>query len=193
MSLRSVVAALLVSLSAAAAGPADAPALKAGVFSPPRTAPDFSLQGSDGGELSLSRHRGKVVILGFGYTSCPSVCPTTLATLAQARRKLGTAAADVQVLYVTVDPERDDPERMKKYLAAFDPTFLGGTASAARLATVRQEYGILVQKQTPGGDPGIAHSSYTYLIDRRGSLRALMPYGHGPDDYAHDLQILLKE
>jgi protein SCO1 len=194
ISLRSVATVLLVSLlSATAPRAADAPALKAGVFSPPRAAPDFSLQSSNGGQLSLSRHRGKVVILGFGYTSCPNVCPTTLATLAQARRKLGAAAADVQVLYITVDPERDDAARMKKYLATFDPAFLGGTASAAQLAAVRQQYGILVQKQTPGSDQAIAHSSYTYLIDRRGLLRALMSYGHGPDDYAHDLQILLKE
>ena len=85
--------------------------------SPPRQAPEFSLQGSDGRELNLSRYRGKVVLLGFGFTSCPSVCPTTLATLAQARRKLGAAAADVQIVYITVDPERDNAERMKEYLA----------------------------------------------------------------------------
>ena len=88
-----------------------------------------ALQSSDGGELELSRYRGKVVLLGFGFTWCTDVCPVTLATLAQARRKLGPAAADVQIVYVTVDPERDDPERMKEYLHAFDPTFIGGTGT----------------------------------------------------------------
>jgi protein SCO1 len=186
-------ASLLSLLFAAAAAGADAPALKAGVFEPPRPAPDFSLHGSDGSPLNLSRFKGKVVVLGFGFTSCPQVCPTTLATLAQARRKLGAAAADVQVVYVTVDPERDVAERMKKYLGAFDPTFVGGTGTAERLAAVRKDYGVFAEKQPRGKDYTVAHSSFTFLIDRSGSLRALMPYGHGPDDYVHDLRILLNE
>jgi protein SCO1/2 len=184
---------LLSLLFAAAAAGAGAPELKAGTFSPPRAAPDFSLQGSDGQPLNLSRYRGKVVALGFGFTFCPSVCPTTLATLAQARRKLGSSAADVQVVYVTVDPERDNAARMKEYLAAFDPTFVGGTGTAERLATVRKDYGVFAEKKGQGKDYQVAHSSFTYLIDRSGSLRALMPYGQGPDDYVHDLRILLNE
>jgi protein SCO1/2 len=175
------------------AAAAEAPALKAGIFSPPRQAPDFSLQGSDGSELRLSHYKGKVVLLGFGFTSCPDVCPTTLATLAQTRRKLGAAATDVQVVYITVDPERDVPARMKQYLASFDPTFVGGTDTAPRLEAVRKEYGILAQKKAYGDNYTYAHSSYVYLIDRNGSLRALMPYGHAPDDYVHDLKILLQE
>jgi protein SCO1 len=184
---------LLSLLFAGVAAGADAPALKAGVFSPPRPAPDFSLQGSDGRALSLSRFKGKVVLLGFGFTSCPQVCPTTLATLAQARRKLGAAAADVQVLYVTVDPERDVAERMKNYLGAFDPTFVGGTGAAERLAAVRRDYGVFAEKKPQGSSYTVAHSSFVFLIDRGGGLRALMPYGHGPDDYVHDLKMLLQE
>lgn len=187
-------AALLASfLLLAAAGAAEAPELKAGVFTPPRQAPDFTLQGSDGHELNLSRYRGKAVILGFGFTSCPQVCPTTLATLAQARRKLGPAAADVQVVYVTVDPERDVVARMKQYLGTFDPTFVGGTGTEKQLSAVRKDYGILAEKKVFGSNYTFAHSSFTYLIDRGGTLRALMPYGHGPDDYVHDLKILLQE
>jgi protein SCO1/2 len=193
MNARLAFASLLSLLFAAAAAGAGAPELKAGTFSPPRAAPDFSLQGSDGQPLNLSRYRGKVVALGFGFTFCPSVCPTTLATLAQARRKLGSSAADVQVVYVTVDPERDNAARMKEYLAAFDPTFVGGTGTAERLATVRKDYGVFAEKKGNGKDYQVAHSSFTYLIDRSGSLRALMPYGQGPDDYAHDLRILLNE
>jgi protein SCO1/2 len=193
--MKSVLAqALLLSLLfAGVAVGADAPALKAGVFSPPRPAPDFSLQGSDGRALSLSRFKGKVVLLGFGFTSCPQVCPTTLATLAQARRKLGAAAADVQVLYVTVDPERDVAERMKNYLGAFDPTFVGGTGAAERLAAVRRDYGVFAEKKPQGSSYTVAHSSFVFLIDRGGGLRALMPYAHGPDDYVHDLKMLLQE
>jgi protein SCO1/2 len=190
---RSLAATLLSLLLAATAAAADAPALKAGVFSPARPAPDFSLQGSDGRELKLSQYRGKVVILGFGFTSCPDVCPTTLGTLAQARRNLGAAAGNIQVIYVTVDPERDNAERMKKYLAGFDKSFVGGTGTAAQLNAVRNEYGVLAEKKTFGSDFTYSHSSFTYLIDRAGKLRALMPYGHGPDDYAHDVKLLLKE
>jgi protein SCO1/2 len=193
MNARLAFASLLSLLFAAAAAGAGAPELKAGTFSPPRAAPDFSLQGSDGQPLNLSRYKGKVVALGFGFTFCPSVCPTTLATLAQARRKLGSSAADVQVVYVTVDPERDNAARMKEYLAAFDPTFVGGTGTAERLAAVRKDYGVFAEKKGNGKDYQVAHSSFTYLIDRSGSLRALMPYGQGPDDYAHDLRILLNE
>jgi protein SCO1/2 len=185
---------VLLALAASVAAPvASAPALKAGVFDPPREAPLFSLQSSGGGTLELRSYRGKVVILGFGFTWCTDVCPVTLATLKLARRNLGPAAADVQVVYITVDPERDNPARMKEYLRAFDPTFIGGTGGASDLAAVRKDYGIVAEKHVKGSSYSVAHSSYTYLIDRRGQLRALMPYGHSADDYVHDLQILLAE
>ena len=187
---------MLFSLTLGAANDAT---LKAGVFSPPRQAPELSLSGSDGAELKLSRYRGKVVVLAFGFTSCVDVCPVTLAVLAQARKKLGAEAKDVQVVYVTVDPERDDAKRMREYLAAFDPTIVGGTGTAKQLAIVQKEYGIIANKvasktasKQTGTNYSIAHSSYTYLIDREGKLRALMPYGHTADDYAHDLKILLR-
>jgi protein SCO1/2 len=187
------IAILLSLLIASVAPAASAPALKAGSFDPPRQAPDFALQGSNGRELKLSQYRGKVVVLGFGFTSCPDVCPTTLGTLAQARRDLGGIAANVQVIYITVDPERDVPERMKKYLAAFDGSFVGGSGTAQQLAAVRKDYGISAEKKTFGDTYMYAHSSFTYLIDRSGKIRALMPYGHSPDDYVNDLTILLKE
>ena len=182
-------------LSAAASGAATLAAFKAGSFDPPRVAPDFSLLGSNGHELRMSSYRGKVVLLAFGFTSCTEICPYTLATLAQARRKLGAAAADVQVVYVTVDPERDVPERMKKYLANFDPTFIGGSGTERQLTAVQKDYGVFAKKvpQTGKDAYAYAHSSFTYLIDRRGRVRALMPFGHNSDDYVHDLAILLKE
>jgi protein SCO1/2 len=170
---------------------ANEPELKAGVFDPPRIAPAFSLQGSDGTQLKLDRYRGKVVILEFGFTSCPDVCPTTLAALAQARKQLGPDASELQIVYITVDPERDDAERLRKYLAAFDPTFIGATGTPEQLAAVRDAYGIAATRTTLGTSYAFSHSSYTYLIDREGKLRALMPYGHAAGDYAHDVKILL--
>jgi protein SCO1 len=180
-------------LFASAAGATDDAPLVAGVFSPPRLAPDFSLSGSNGSELKLRSYRGKVVVLAFGFTSCPDVCPITLATLAQARKKLGAEGDEVQVVYVTVDPERDDAGRMRTYLASFDPTFVGGTGTAERLGAVQKEYGIIATRHALGASYVYAHSSFTYLIDREGRLRALMPYGHSADDYVHDLRILMAD
>ncbi len=182
-----------VLLFAAAGGAAEDASLKAGVFSPPRAAPEFSLRGSDGTELTLGRYRGKVVILGFGFSSCTDVCPVTLATLAQANKKLGAEAAELQVVYITVDPERDDAQRLRDYLAGFDKSFIGGTGTSEQLAAVRQEYGIAASRRKAGESYAFDHSSYTYLIDRGGNLRALMPYGQSADDYVHDVQLLLKQ
>ena len=190
---RAAPAILSLLLLAAAPAAAQDAELRAGAFSPPRPAPAFALQGSDGAELGLGRYRGKVVVMAFGFTSCASVCPVTLSTLAQARKQLGPDADELQVVYVTVDPERDDARRMREYLAKFDPSFVGGTGSEAELAAVRDEYGILASKLEAGSDYSVSHSSYTYLIDREGRLRALMPYGRSADDYAHDLAILLRE
>jgi protein SCO1/2 len=186
--LAPLLACMLLSLTARAG---EAEELKAGVFNPPREAPDFSVRGSDGAALTLSHYRGKVVVLGFGYTSCPNVCPVTLAVLAQAHRKLGPLGSQVQFIYLTVDPERDNADRLKQYLAAFDPTFLGGTGTAAQMAAVRLSYGVSAEKHGSGSDYAVAHSSFVYLITRDGKLRALMPFGHKADDYVHDISVML--
>jgi protein SCO1/2 len=173
------------------APPADT--LKAGVLSPVLPAPEINLTGTDGRPLNLARVRGKVILLAFGYSSCGDVCPITLATLAGARRKLGAAAADVQVVYITVDPERDDAARMKEYLAAFDPTFVGGVGTAAQTDQAQHSYGVHSSKH-PGanGSYTVGHSSSVFMIDRAGGLRAVMPYSRSSDDFVHDLRILLR-
>ena len=180
---------LLAAATVATAAPAAA--LKAGAFEPPRLAPDFVLRGSDGSELTLERFRGKVVLLSFGFTQCAAVCPTTLATLAQAKKALGPAAGSVQVLFVTVDPERDSSAQMKAYLAAFDPSFLGGTGRPEALAAVRKSYGVVADKVPVGSSYAVDHTSSIFLIDREGRLRAMMPYGRDAGDFVHDLSLLL--
>jgi protein SCO1/2 len=172
---------------------ADAPrVMTAGAYDPPHAAPEISLRGSDGSEVTLARYRGKVVLLTFGFTHCAAVCPTTLATLAQTRSGLGDAAGEVQVIFVTVDPERDTAAHMKQYLAAFDPTFIGATADPEVLAEVREAYGVTAVKEGTGPDYAMAHTSSIFLIDRAGKLRALMPFGHGAADFVRDVELLLE-
>jgi protein SCO1 len=191
--MKIALAALLISLGLAAHA-TDA-RLKSGVFDPPRVAPDFSLAGSDGKELHLSQYRGKVVVLGFGFSHCAEVCPVTLSKLANARKELGASGNEMQVVYVTVDPERDSPARLREYLAHFDPAFVGASGTAQQLEKVRLDYGITASK-VASADPStyfIDHSSFVYLIDRAGRLRAMVPYGRSAGDIAHDVAILLEQ
>ncbi|WP_331344260.1 SCO family protein [Cellvibrio sp. UBA7661] len=169
--------------------------LKSGVFEPPRMAPDFSLASSRDNVFTLSEQRGKLVVLGFGFSYCPNVCPMTLANLAQTAKHLGALADQVQVVYVTVDPERDTADRLREYLANFNPNFIGVTGSVDELAAVRQAYGIIAKKEVHknGGTYEVHHSSYLYLIDREGLLRALVPFGKSADDIAHDIKLLLQD
>ena len=179
---------------AAASATGAAPALKAGVFDPPAPAPAFVLRGSDGSnDVGPARFKGRVVLMSFGFTHCPAVCPTTLATLAHARKELGGAAADVQVLFVTVDPERDDAARLKAYVAAFDSSFVGATGRPDALAAVRKQYGVTANKVAMGETYAVDHTSSVYVIDRQGRLRAMMPYGRSAKDYVHDLRVLLAQ
>jgi protein SCO1 len=188
------LALLLLLLSLALGGrAAEVDSLKAGVFSPPHPAPDFTLAGSDGAPLTLGRYRGKVVALAFGFSHCADVCPVTLATLAQARKALGPQGRDLQVVYITVDPERDDAARMKEWLTAFDPGFIGGTGSKQALAAVDQSYGVSANRIVTGSGYAFGHSSSVYLIDREGRLRAMMPYGHVAEDYVHDVRLLMRK
>lgn len=167
--------------------------LKSGVFDPPRIAPNFSLPGSDGKTFILSEQKGKVLVLGFGFSHCPDVCPVTLANLSQVFKNLGDLAADVRVAYITVDPERDTVGRLYEYMAHFNPGFIGITGSPDQLAEVRKEYGIIAAKKIhKDGSYEVHHSSYLYLIDRDGMLRALIPFGKSANDISHDIRILLQ-
>ena len=169
-----------------------AAAMKAGAFDPPLRAPDFALLGAGGSRLSLKRYRGKVVLLTFGFTSCAVVCPTTLATLAQARASLGEASSSVQVIFVTVDPERDQAERLRDYVTAFDPTFVGATGTPEALTAARRAYGVTATREGNGRDDAFAHTSSIFLIDRGGKLRAMMPYGRDAAEYVNDVRLLLQ-
>jgi protein SCO1 len=187
---------LLFFLTAAGTSSADGDGFKSGVFDPPREAPDFELSGSNGSTLTLKQLRGKVVILEFGFTFCPRVCPVTLANLAEVFKKLGPAAADVQLVFVTVDPDRDSPARLREFLQFFHPTFLGATGTEEKLDAVRQAYGVIATKAASENKKlgyEVHHSSSVYLIDREGKLRVLVPFGKSPDAIVHDIKLLLKK
>ena len=155
---------------------------------------DFALTDHNGRAVTLADYRGKAVVLFFGYTHCPDVCPTTLSELAAAMEKLGPAAKDVQVLFVTVDPERDTPALLAQYVPAFNPSFVGLHGDAAALERTAKEFRIVYRKQE-GREPGsytMDHSAGTFVFDPQGRLRLYVGYGQGADVFAHDLAELLR-
>jgi protein SCO1/2 len=187
---RAVVTILLLALPCAAA---ENP-FRTGVLEPPSPAPDFTLRTDEGKDFRLRDWRGNVILLYFGYTSCPDVCPTTLAEFAQAKKALGAAAQRLRVALVTVDPERDTPKRLRTYTRTFDATFLGLTGRRAALASVWKAYGIYVRShRVPGSSVGyvVDHSATTFVIDADGNLRLAIPFGTPVEDIRHDLQLLL--
>ena len=154
---------------------------------------DFALTDHTGKARTLADFRGKVVVLFFGYTQCPDVCPTTLATLAETKRRLGPDGDKVQVLFVTIDPERDKPELLSHYVTAFDPSFLGLYGDAEGTARTAKEFKILYQKQ-PGKTPEtytMDHSAGTFVFDAEGRLRLYAGHGQDAEFLAHDLRELL--
>jgi protein SCO1/2 len=172
-------------------------AWKSGLFDPPRLAPDFALQGSNGAPIKMSQFRGKVVALAFGFTYCPRICPVTLANLTKVAASLdATATANFQVVFVTVDPDRDSPARMREFLDFFNPKFLGATGTAEQLEAVQKAYGIMARRALSENKKlgyEVHHSSFIYLIDQEGQLRLLVPFGKPPEDVAHDVRLLLKK
>jgi protein SCO1/2 len=155
----------------------------------------ISLRGTDGAKRTLADYRGKVVVLYFGYMNCPDVCPTTLAALRQAMIELGADADRVQVLFVTVDPERDTPALLEAYAKSFDPRFAGLTGSLEEITAVAKQFKIFFAK-SPGKVPGsysVDHSTQAYLIDPAGRVRIFHKHDATPADFAQDVRALLAQ
>lgn len=164
------------------------------VIQSPEPSFDFTLSGADG-DVSLSDFRGKMVLLYFGYTFCPDICPATLANVGQALRDLGTKADDIQVIMISVDPERDTPEKLAKYVRQFHPSFLGVTGTKAQLDEVTSLYGIFYQV-TEGSDATgylIDHTATLLVLDREGYLKLVFPFGVTSDEIADDLKYMLRQ
>ena len=153
----------------------------------------LELTGHDGKVHSLDDFRGKVVVVFFGFTHCPDVCPTTLAKLAEVAKRLGEDADRMQVLFVTVDPERDTPEVLARYVPAFDPRFIGLTGDPAAIARTAKEFKVVYQKQA-GSSPDsytVDHSSGTFVFDREGRVRLFVRHDQPVEDLVHDIRLLL--
>lgn len=155
---------------------------------------DFALTDANGKARTLADFRGKAVVVFFGYTQCPDVCPTTLATLAEAMKQLGADADRVQVLFVTIDPARDTAELLRNYVPAFDQRFMGLRGDDGATQKVAREFKIIYQKQ-PGSTPEtytMDHSAGTYIFDPQGRLRLFVNHGQGAEVFAHDLREILR-
>jgi protein SCO1/2 len=155
----------------------------------------FTLSDHTGKQRSLTDFAGKVVVVFFGFTHCPDVCPTTLAELAVAMKKIGADGDRVQVLMVTVDPARDTAEVLSQYVTAFDPRFLGMRGSPEEIARVAREFKVIYQR-VEGTHPEnytMDHSAGTYVFDTQGRIRLYVSYGRGPEVFAHDIAQLLKQ
>jgi protein SCO1/2 len=154
---------------------------------------DFSLPDTAGKTRTLADFKGKAVVLFFGYTHCPDVCPTTLAELSQAMKQLGDKAKDVQVLMVTVDPARDTPKLLGQYVTAFDPSYIGlRPADDAQLQKVAKDFRVYYAKaagKTPDGYT-MDHTAASYVFDKDGKLRLFARDGQGVEPWLHDLKLL---
>jgi protein SCO1/2 len=156
---------------------------------------DFQLTDHDGRPRTLKDFRGKAVVVFFGYTHCPDVCPTTLSEIAEAKRLLGPDGAKVQGVFITVDPQRDTPEMLKAYMANFGPDFVALRGTQEQLAAVAKEYKIYYKKvdgKTPDSYT-MDHSAGSYVYDPQGRVRLYTRYGTGPEALASDLKLLLKD
>jgi protein SCO1 len=169
------------------------------LINPPVVAADFSLVDQNGSPFRLSEQRGKIVLLFFGYTHCPDVCPVTLSQFRQVKGQLGNKAEEVRFVLITVDPERDTVEQLRRYVPNFDPDFIGLTGSRSDLEKVWKSYGVYAEEQ-PHGDSGhsddaylVDHTARVYLVDQQGNWRLTYPFGMEASQMTDDLEHLLNQ
>jgi len=163
------------------------------LYDPALPAPEIELTQGNGSSFRLSEMRGHVVLLFFGYTSCPDVCPTTLSDLHRVMDELGTNAKQVQVLFATVDPNRDTPQKLQEYVSIFDPAFIGLSGSMDEMEKVWSDYGVFrEEEQLPNSATGylVNHTARVYVIGRDGDLHLSYSFGTPVEDIVHDLKIL---
>jgi protein SCO1 len=184
------LSAAMIGLSACA----DKPSFRNTDITGAEFAREFALTDHNGQARTLADFKGKAVVVFFGFTQCPDVCPTTLAEMTEAVKQLGSDGNKLQVLFITIDPERDTPELLKKYVPAFHPSFLGLTGNAEAIAKVAKEFKVFYQKSA-GKTPGsytMDHTSNSYVFDPQGRVRLVIKHGMGTEPLVQDLKQLLK-
>ena len=198
--LSAVLACALLALSACKPQASSTPAAPAAHFNSSditgiNYAQGFALPDSEGKLRSLAEFKGKVVVVFFGYTHCPDVCPITMAELKEAKRLLGAEGDKVQGIFITLDPKRDTPAVLRQYLPVFDPSFIGLVGSEAQVAQTAQNFHIYYQAvpNMQSADYTVDHSAASFVFDKAGRPRLYVRYNQGADKLAADLKVLLAE
>lgn len=187
-----IVAALAVSMAGCnRAGDAATPGFRGVDLTGAPYGRDFRLTDADGRERTLADYKGKAVLLYFGFTQCPDVCPTALIRAAEVRKLLGADGDKLQVIFITVDPVRDTPEVIKAYTAAFDPSFIGLYGDAKRTRETADEFKVYYKQVPTGSSYTMDHSALSYVFDPQGRLRLAMRHEQTAADYAHDIRQVL--
>jgi len=184
---------LLLCLTLLFAGCSQPPSFKSTDISGSDWGKDIALTDHQGQPRRLADFKGKAVVVFFGYTQCPDVCPTTLSSMREVLSRLGDDAGRVQVLFVTLDPARDTAPLLAEYVTAFHPSFIGLYGDEAAIAAVARDFKVFYARQpgTTADSYSIDHSTGSYAFDPQGRLRLLIRYGEAPDNVASDLKLLL--
>nr|WP_315484392.1 SCO family protein [uncultured Undibacterium sp.] len=154
---------------------------------------DFKLNDSDGKQQQLADFKGRYVLVFFGFTQCPDICPTALVRAAEVKQKLGKDGEQLQVIFISIDPERDTAELMRAYTHNFDPSFLGLRGTAEQTKQVAEEFKVFYAKVTTGSSYTMDHSTLSYLFDTKGKIRLAMRHEHSADQFADDIRLLMKQ
>lgn len=187
----------MLALAIARIGEAGSPADFTGTaYTPPQPAAEFALVDHHGREATLRDHRGKAVLLFFGYTHCPDVCPLTLQKLSRVVGTIAADTSDLRILLITVDPARDTPAALAEYVTRFGPFVTGLTGDSLALGALRTEYGAFAGAPAPGHEGmamEISHTSRVFGVDRSGDLRVLLPMDEPDEVIARDIEVLLRD
>jgi protein SCO1 len=164
------------------------------LIEPPIEAADFILIDQNGEPYRLSEQRGKLVVIFFGYTHCPDICPSTLSEFQKIQKDLKSSASEVDFVFITVDPERDTPDQLASYLEFFDPSFIGLWGESGEMQKVWSDYGVYQMKQDAGSAAGylVDHSTRMYVIDQKGLLVLTYPFGFDAEKIVDDIAYLVK-